>query len=542
MTLIIFICLVKPVFSQEDYSIENLRISINIDDKGSAHVIENITYRFYSQSYGITGSLYIDNNSKLDNLKAYEIYPDKKQLQLDLFNYDSNLDFRVYDKSNIETKIYKIEYDLEDFIIKHNSVDEFKFKIFDINNNEPIKKLNISIYFPNNKTYGSIKAFQHGYIYKNIIVEKNKVSYSMKNFPKNIELELKILLSQDIPICNIQNDNNYTQLLNKEFNIEKKYKNKINKIKKINMVSITVFIVEGLYLMISFLNRSIFQKVSLPRNYNSKLPNDYTPAIMISLFKYKKITSKAFFITILDLIRKGYISETNDGINTKWELVLTNKDFENLKEHEKYLLNRLFSFIENNNVICLKDIKKYNQNEKNFLEFKRFYNTWKRKVYKECGKYGYLKTNNQMKFLLYLYSYLKISAGILFIYQYSPYLHVVSRGLIVSGLVNNIVLIKCKLTRLGYKERKKCINFKKFIINFKNPKILNSDNLKIWEKYIVYSIAMGIQKDLLYKLRNNNDIKNNVYFNKSIDKKFIKSLNIAFRTNELDSFLIFKKT
>lgn len=544
MTLIIFVCLVRPTFSENTYSIENLRIYINIDDKGDAHIIENITYKFYSQSHGITRSLYMENSSKLDNLKAYEIYPNKKQLQLDLFDYDSSLDFRVYDKSNIETKIYKIEYDLDDCIINHNGVDEFKFKIFNFDNSQSVKNLSISIYFSQSNTEENIKAFQHGYLYKNINIEKNKVNYNIKNLQQNIALELEILLSKDIYTYNNKNSNNYKsyeKLLNKELAIEKKYTNKINKINKINIVSISLLIIDFFYLLSYFLNIFLFQNGNLPRNYNSKLPNDYTPAIMSCIFKYKKIKSKDFFITILDLIRKGYILEINDGVNIKYKLGLINKDLKKLKEHEKYLLNWLFSFIGNDNVICLEDIKIYNKSEKNFLQFKRFYNTWKRKVYKECGEYGYLKTNKKIKFVLYVYSYLKILLGFLFIYKYSSYIHMISIALIISGFFNNMWLMKSRLTTLGYKERKKWTNFKRFIINFKNTKILSGDNIEIWETYIIYSISFGIQKELLYKLRNNKNIKNNVYFNKSMDKNFIKSINIAFRTNELDSFFIFKK-
>lgn len=542
--MIIFIFLIKPVFSQEDYSIENLRMHINVDDKGDAHIIEKITYKFHSQSNGVTKSLYLDNNSKLDNLRAYEIYPNKNQLQLELFDHNNNLDFRVYDKSNIETKIYKIEYDLEDFIIKHNGVDEFKFKIFNIDNEKTIKKLNISICFPESKTYENIKAFQHGYLYKNVKVEKNKVSYSIDDFPQNIELKLEILLEKDIPDYNIQNNTeltSYEQLVNEEISIETKYKNKIGRIKKINIASICVLIIDMVYIIILFSNILIFQKGNLPRNYNLKLPNDYTPAIMISILKYKKITSKDFFVTIIDLIRKGYILEIYDRTSEKYKLQLTNKDTTELKKHEKYLLNWLFGFIGNNKIICFEDIKKHNQDEKKFLEFKRFYNTWRRKVYKECADYGYLKTNKHMKFLLYLYSCIKISLGVLFIYKYYPYLYIVSIALIISGFINNIYLFKSKLTRLGYKERKKWINFKKFIINFKNPKVLNSDNIKTWEAYIVYSISMGIQKELLYKLRNNKEIRRLMYLNKANDNTFIQLINTAFRVNELDSVFIVKK-
>lgn len=297
ITLIIFVFFIRPVFSQEDYSIEHLRMYINVDDKGDAHVIENITYKFHSQSDGITRSLYLDDNSKLDNLKVYEIYPNKKQLQLNLFNNDYNLDFRVYNKSNIETKIYKIEYDLEDFIIKYKGVDEFKFKIFDITNKESIKKLSISIHFPKSELKETIKAFQHGYLYKDIKVKKNKVSYNVENFPSNVELELEILLLQNMVIYNVQNNNNYVsyeRLINKEIDIETKYKNKINKIIKINILSVTLLIIECVCLMIFFLNISIFQKGSLPRNYNAKLPKDCTPAIMMSILKYRKIKSRDF--------------------------------------------------------------------------------------------------------------------------------------------------------------------------------------------------------------------------------------------------------
>ncbi|WP_099189153.1 DUF2207 domain-containing protein [Tepidibacter mesophilus] len=545
IALIIFAFLIKPVFSQENYSIENLRMYINVDAKGDAHIIENITYKFHSQSEGVTRSLYLGDDTKLDNLRAYELYPNKKQLQLDLFNNNYNLDFRVYNKSNVETKIYKIEYDLEDFIIRHNGGDELKFKIFDIDNSSPVEKLTISIYFADSKRYKNIKAFQHGYLYKNIHIERNKVSYNIENFPQNMKLELAIFLEQDIPVYTIEENNEYLlyeKLVNEQLNIEKIYKNTISRIDKINILSISILIIEFFYVIVLFFDRLLFQKGKLPRNYNLKLPEDCTPAIMISIMKYKKITSRDFLITILDLIRKGYISEMNDEINKKYKLLLTNKSDENLKIHEKYLLNWLFCFSENDKIVCLDDIKKYNQDEKKFLEFKRFYNTWKRKVYEECKNYGYLKKNKVIKLLLYLYSYFKILLGVFFIFEYSPYLHILSITLIISGLINNIYIIKSKLTRLGYKERKKWISFKKFIINFKNTKALNSDNAKIWESYIIYSISLSVQKELLYKLRNNKEIINLIYLNKSNDKNFIQLINRAFRTNELDYIFIFKKS
>ncbi|SHG94053.1 DUF2207 domain-containing protein [Tepidibacter thalassicus] len=528
----------KLVFSQEDYILKNFKIYINIDSRGNIHVIENLTYKFNVESNGVTRSIYIKDPSNIDNLKVYEIYPQKKELQVEVFNKTSSFDFRIYDKFKYETKVLRVEYDLKNFIKFYEDTSEFLLKIFDKNNKNVIENLTIYIFLPEESNFKNIKAYQHGYLYKNIKIKDNRIIYNIGKFPFNTGLELRILLPNNFFYVNDNLKKKlyvYDKFLKEEKNLDIEINKKKSNIKLFNNIGIYSLGIEILLILILYSKLYFNRKYNLPRNYYSKLPNDCTPAVVSCLVKYKKINLKDMIITLVDLVRKKYISIEiiNNKKDYKFEIIKENID--ELKNHEKHLINWIFYSIGHGKIIYLSEIKRYNQSRQNFNKFKKYYSIWKNKVIEECELYGYfIKNKIFLNYIVIILGLIKLILGSLGLYLCSQYLKMGSIAYILSSAILFLYIITIKRSIIGHIEYKKWKNFKKFLLNFRNKKVINLNNKHIWEKYIVYSFCLNIYKDILYRFKSIIELKECNYLKLIDNKEFVNSIIEAFKLNDLN--------
>ncbi len=539
-------------FAQEKEAIENFHMYVYINEEGNAHVIENIIYKFQEEVDGITRSIHINNFNGIDNIKAYELYPEKKNLEIDIFNEKDIFDFRVYNQSKYETKIFKIEYDLKDVVHSYVDTDEFSWRIFDKRNIVNFKNIDIHIYLPQKIEINNLKAFQHGFLDANIFIKDNEITYSIEKDIMKDAFEIRILFPKKL-IQNKRKQENlfvYDKIIKEEKKIEEDYNRKKKYIRIYNMAGVIFFVFEWIAGIIIYVKSNGKSTYNLKRSYYAKIPSDCSPAMMSCIVHLKKIHPKDVISTILDLTRRKHIhiQEINNSEKKDYVLEVLEENADHLKKHEKYLIKWIFYTVGRNKSISLSQIESFNEDKDNFLKFKKYYYNWKHQVIKECEEYRYFKKKNSLSRICFIgLGILEIIIGIGYIGIYRNYEvgFIGTLCFMIGGTISFLYGWVAKRSIIGHKEYKKWMAFKKFLINFKNIKFKDKKAIQIYEQYIIYSISLGIYQRILSKFKHKLKIekeKNNIYLNLDtihyvLDQEEISIMENSFKINELETFL-----
>lgn len=538
----------KTSFADNDYYIDDFKIDMYIGSEGNVRVSETLTYKFSEKSNGITRSIY-SKGIKVDDLKVYSIYPERKELEIDIFNELNIIDFRIYDKSTYGTKIFKIEYNLKDAVVSYNDISEFLWKFIDEDNTAMYKNLNINIYMPQIDKAYDLRAFQHGYLYRNFKIKNNTISSTIQNLPLNTELRFRILIPTELVKNNSKNINKYVydKTIREEKISEDKVNKKVKTIRLFNNIGLYLLLMESITPFIIYCglynrNSKTFRK----KNYN-KPPNNYSPAIISCIVNSQKVYPKDVIATLLNLVRKKciHIKSVNNTDIKDYTLELIENNLINLEDNEKYLINWIFYSIGCNKYISLRELQIFNRNKKNFSKFKNYYYIWKNKVVKECELYGYFKRKNTLYSIIMIFiPVLQIVSGITGIYLYGSYAD--KYIFYILGTICILIYSRIfKRSRLGYKEYKNWMRFKQFLIKFKSIRLNLLDNLLKWEYYLICSISLNTYKKTIikfkYTLKKEQINVENLYISHILDEDFINLLEKSFKIGDLNKNFKFKK-
>jgi uncharacterized membrane protein len=153
--------------------------------------------------------------------------------------------------------------------------------------------------------------------------------------------------------------------------------------------------VVGIIVLIAFLILFQRKKNIYRQNDFTGIPEDCTPAIAALITGILSSTN-VVYATILDLMRKGYLSiddQTLQSYNTEFVVTKVKNADETLLSHEKYFLSWLFGKMGDGSSVSTRQIENYSKNYgSKFLEA---YNLWKSKVKTSAIQKGYYDTGTR---------------------------------------------------------------------------------------------------------------------------------------------------
>ena len=235
---------------------------------------------------------------------------------------------------------------------------------------------------------------------------------------------------------------------------------------------------------------------------NRDIDVDYSPAVLSYLYNFKVEPKKDILATILNLYNKKVmtIEKNENGYNF---IPSKNADLNKLTLDEKYIYCH---FIENKENIELFSSKDW---EKNVIEEFKKYHFSKEKKATFNNKVFYtisivisliitaLASNKLLTFIFGQQMiddiFISISLSILFFIIISLII-MIPVGIVYYTVLNIIELIS-KLNRKGKDELIKWIKFKKFIKEYSLIKDRKIEEVVLYEKYIPYAMALGINKE-----------------------------------------------
>lgn len=250
--------------------------------------------------------------------------------------------------------------------------------------------------------------------------------------------------------------------------------------------------------------------------YYRELPAEYGPAMLGYLYNFKEISKNDVSATLMDLIRRKYITidsgtESLTESKVNYTLILDrSKDMSKLEPHELNLIHWFFDVVAGGDTLTLNQLDKFTSVEANAIRYNKANQNWVSSVRETGAKYDFFdNVRAAMKEGAAVISFLAIAGFI------ALFLALANLGLyvrFVAGLLFAIAIILSsyfatiqRRSKNGNEEYVRWKAFKKFLEEFSNMKDYPMPGIIIWEHYMVYAVEFGIadlvEKQLRFKYK-----------------------------------------
>lgn len=432
MLLAILLILSSKSISNATFYINNFDIRAEVKQNGDMEITESIQYYSDETKNGVTREIKTKNeyNSKnsadsltleevlVDNYKARQVY--SGTLGEDgVYEYNQSGDnhsLKVYMPMPMSisnpnrTVTYK--YTLTNVAVKYNDIAEIFWNFIGKEWDTEIKNVHIRVILPYEAAYDGIYVYGHGSDNGRYEKNNNIIDLYATDLDAYQALDARILFSKTaIPQSVKEIDKSVlNKYINEEERITKEYEQaEILAGLTINEIAIALsilIVLTGIYLYFKFDKEYKVEK----HHYYREIPHNLTPEILQTVY-YGKVQKNAFFITFLNLIKKGVytITKTQNEIGKETQLITYNEDndkeLEDYEDEVKKRINTFFDKGENSiDTLKLQQKMKYSS--------KMYYRDYIRKL--ESGKEGLFGEKQKLNKKVTKYLVIAMVALILF--------------------------------------------------------------------------------------------------------------------------------
>ncbi len=405
--------------------------------------------------------------------------------------------FEIYNHHSYD-KAFRLNYDITDMAIKYNDIGEFGLNIFGVQQAEKIEKLVINITIPNNKELFEIYA--HGNVQiKTDIIDKENAIVTVTDLAPNTPLDIRVLFDKEVieDTEKVYTVDAYDKIINYEKNAtaernEYLFTKLIYDI--ISYIMVISYIISLLFLYLKF------DKEHKPKKeikYLRDIPTNRDPW-MVSYLMNGYADESDIMLVLSNLVTKDILRLEKSLIGrNNFDFVYINPNDEKLNEIELYVLNW---FIPTGLVSGKRITADYMKVliKKDYEATKYHFNRFKELIKIEADKIPMFdsKMNNY------------IIAGIIGLVTYLYYINDLTD--ITSGVTILIILLAAvnilytyiikKRSKVISEEYHKWIALKNFLKDFTFIEEKTLVDIKLWEHYIVYSMALSVNDQLDNKL------------------------------------------
>lgn len=383
--LAMLLILANNSVSKAEFYINNFVIEAEVKENGDMQITENIQYYSNETKNGVTREIKTRNeyNSKnsadslildkvlVDNYEAREVYSGTFG-QDGVYEYNESGDnhsIKVYMPMSTlnKNRIVTYKYTLENVAVKYNDIAELFWNFIGDEWDTDIKNVHIRIILPAKAKNDSIYVYGHGSDNGRFEKTNNIIDLYATDLEKYQALDARILFERTA----ISGSNKIVEksVLDKYIDEEEGISKEYEEAKIIAGFSITeiatilsvAIILIGVFLYFKFDKEYKVEK----QHYYREIPYNLSPEILQTVY-YGKVQKNVFFITFLNLVKKGVykITKTQNEIGKETQLITYNKDNnEKLEEYEeevKEQINTCFGKEENSiDVLELKQKMRY---------------------------------------------------------------------------------------------------------------------------------------------------------------------------------------
>lgn len=407
------------------------------------------------------------------------------------------------------TFVYR--YEIEGAVTEYSDISELNWTLFEYAEGD-VNEGSITIVLPNNaNNINDYSLFSHQILKTETeILSNSEMVINFEDMQSKDVLAFRLLMPSNL-FPNIDSTN---KVINDDFNkqkildFEEDVQADIDFGYKIeDMYKYIPFIVLALMIVITFImNRFVYaNKKVIVNEYISSPPTDLSPAQLGYLMSNGKIKKEVSTATLLDLIRREYVSINTDGFSKHPEevrfILEQDKDHSDLKGHEKQLLVWLLSKY----TISTTEINQIANDSEKYKEFLVQYNYFTYKCKEEVRSNDFFDTRLKNKKIIgaifLLIPALLLYSGVVLegMYKISiPFAYVVSIPVIV--LYSVFILSRTRFSEEGYEIFLKWEKYKEYLIDSNNYEKSKMSDIEYWEEALVYATVFGIAEQVMEQL------------------------------------------
>ncbi len=433
---------------------------------------------------------------------------------------------------------FEYEYTIKGVITQYSDISELNWRLFTYAEAK-VQDATIEVHFPENLfSVDSMYVWGHGLSNGTITkVSNTEVLMEMQNIKKGEYPEFRILVENDI-FPNIDSDNIFiTSALNKSVLVDYEVQLAEDYNARILIARILLISAFGMIALMGMITYIVFVKYDkeytpeFSGDYYRELPNDDTPAEVGYLYFMKKVNDETFTATLLDLVRRKYITIEE----TKGELTSSKTDFvlhlneemnrNDLLAHENYFIVWIFKTIGDGSVVSTKQIEEYGKlEEKRAISFTNSAQTFVSMVKRKAEKNHYFETGFKLEkkivnlAILIPIAFMFVSLVIASVYQVAILAEIlISIGIII--LYSTYIYRIKKRTKSGNELYTQWKAFRNFLLTFSSMDDYPIPGVIVWEHFLVYATVLEIADKVMDQLKvklpeEELDNENSTYLNK----------------------------
>lgn len=507
--------------SAKEYEIPNIEVEVSINEDGTVHVTEHLTYLFDGSFSWAEYELPKEGYTAIRDIQVSEngqSYINENSETTGTFSVSENenaVNIRWYYDAEDENRTFTISYTLEGALTIGNKWSQFFWNYLSDDRDKATEQLNISISLPEEVSDDSLHGWTRrplgrplkleiasdGFGISGQSIDDHEYAKVRTLFPTSILLNPEIT-NPDFTISQARQEEQAFQQKMAEVQEWRDYWDQRGKI--IN-IAITVFAILVFYFLYQKYGRR-YSTSHLSSTETIMAPSRKRPAVIGWLLNNRKITSVHLIATVLDLARRGYFNihekEPEEGFfedgDPTFEVERTEQALQNdLLDWERDLITFIESRLEDN-VKKLDEIFKASN-----YEVSSWFSEWTKQLKEYCFDQDWIDLtsykgafwNTGVQLLLF-----SIVIGLLFyigtdiLSALSPSFWFSWIGAIAVIFVLAVLsLVIIRPTKKGEEIKHQWTNYKKGLKNAKEHNI-SSDQL---DKHFIYALAFGLGKDEL---------------------------------------------
>lgn len=416
--LTIIVILILTTKSQANFGISNFEIDCQVLENGDMRVKENITYSTNETRNGVIRNIQITNplntkNSAKD-ITLEGVYVNGEICQQVASAVNGNDKVYTYTQSGDEYtiklftpfkyagKTVTYQYLLTDVATKYNDIGEIYWNFIGKEWDTPINNVIIHITLPQEAAQDTIYVYGHGSDNGSFTKNNNYITLYARKLSAYQAIDVRILFSKEaIPYSTKTINKNVLNTYREQeegFTAQRENEKIIFNL-DINQIAIVLIICVILIAMFVFFKYDKENKVEKIK-YFREIPYGIDPAIMQAIYYDGEIKKSSYWVTFLDLVRKGVfkLEDYTDEYGTESQKIIFVKDLENLNKYQQLVKLKIINYMDpNTNSI---DMLKLSAKMKNSLGvgYISYKNKIKEKMKEMFGEED--KSTSKLKFVM----------------------------------------------------------------------------------------------------------------------------------------------
>jgi len=436
-----------------------------------------------------------------------------------LRNYCESIFTDFEDAGGLEGDVtFVYDYTIIGAVTEYKDISELNWALFDYAESK-VEKGEINIHLPSN-TNSLDDYYIFSYDIKNTttsIVSNELITISFEDMKTNDFLGFRLLmptnLFDDIFSKNRVISNEIDKQIILDYEQELLNQRETGYIFEIIFLYIPILVV----IVMAIVAYSFYKKYFMPyksfyaNNVYREIPSNHAPAVIGYLYRYKKTADEDITATILDLVRRDYLS-LDDSLAYEaledFDLIIRKNpdmDLDLLLPHEKYLIEWFIDKIGNGAIVTTKQVEEYGANKSNASIFlaqaKKFNDFVKHEANKNDffdKKIGYNK-KKAYKYVAIPIGLLVATLGVFMTYENNLVVSFITSVILIVGYLIFIATRK-RRSKKGQDLYDQWLGYKEFLLDSEELKTYNMSSVDYWEHNIIYATTFGYADKVMDQL------------------------------------------